>query len=66
MLNYIMTCDNKCNGTVLYPRLRTNTVPLGSVLPLSLHLYHVFSASHMLQLTLGAWLLIVLLQFIPQ
>jgi hypothetical protein len=53
MLNYIMACGNKCSGTVLYSMLRTRTVPLGSVLTLRLHLYHVFSASHILELTLG-------------
>jgi len=48
-----MARDSKCNGTVLYPVLRTHTVPLGSVLSFCLHLYHVFSASYMLELTLG-------------
>ena len=31
----------------------THTVPLGSVLPLCLHLYHVFAASYCLVLTMG-------------
>jgi len=48
-----MACQNKCNVTVLYPMLRTHTLPVGSVLPLCFNLYHVFSASHRLALTLG-------------
>jgi hypothetical protein len=29
-INYIMTCRNKCNSTVMYPMLSTHAVPLGS------------------------------------
>jgi len=47
-----MACQGKCIGAILYPMLCTHTVPLGSVLPFCLHLYHVFSVSHRLALTL--------------
>ena len=40
-INYIMACQNNCNSIVMYPMLHTLAVPLGSVLLLSWHLYHV-------------------------
>jgi len=48
-----MTCQNKCNSTVIYPILCKQAVPLESVLPICWHLYHVQSYTKYLRF--GQW-----------